>query len=59
MVDLDDDEDIDIEQWTTSLGFALAQMKLVSYSQTLFYLTPLANYASYLVCWRYEFLVRK
>ena len=36
MVDPDDDEDIDIELWTTSLGFALAQIRLVSYSQTLF-----------------------
>ena len=39
MVDPDDDIDIviDIELWTTSLGFALAQIRLVSYSQTLFF----------------------
>ena len=36
MVDPDDDEDINIELWTTSLGFALAQIRWVSYSQTLF-----------------------
>ncbi len=36
MVDLDDDEDIDIELWTTSLGFALVHFRFVSYSQTLF-----------------------
>ena len=35
MVDPDEDEDIDIELSTTSLGFASAQIKLLSYSQTL------------------------
>ena len=34
---VDPDDDIDIELWTTSLGFALAQIRLVSYSQTLFF----------------------
>ncbi len=35
MVDTDDDENIDIELWSTSLGFALAQIRLVSYSPTV------------------------
>ena len=36
IIDPDDDEGIHIELWTTSLGFPLAQIRLVSYSQTLF-----------------------
>ena len=36
MVDTDGDEDKDIKLWTASLGFELAQIRLVSYSQTLF-----------------------
>ena len=50
MVDPDGDEDIDNKS-------ALGQMRLVSYSQTLFSIfnmfnTPRANYASHLFCWR-------
>ncbi len=55
MVDPDDDENIDIELWTTSLGFALlalVQIRLVSNSSTVLFHTSLANYASYLFCWR-------
>ncbi len=35
MVDPDDNKNVDIELWTASLGFALAQIRLVSYSQTM------------------------
>ena len=38
MVDPYDCEDIDIELWTPSPGFALAQFRLISHSQILFFI---------------------
>ena len=45
----DDDEDSDNKLWTTSLGFALAQIRLVSYSQTLFSIL-LCGQTMHLIC---------
>ncbi len=36
IVDPDDDENVDIELWTASLGFVLAQNRLVSFPKNLF-----------------------